>query len=332
MRARCETPQIQVQSANTCSCRSRDADWQPAMDVDEHGMAGVHRAASQGLLDECAGLLRSDPSLVECRDSVGNTPLHWAVVNPDLVAVVVGTNADVNARNRKGDTPLMKAVARDRPRSVSVLADHGADVSLQNALGRTALMMAAELGNLEIVRCLLGHGADPRVQDASGWTALHFASLGAWPQYESHRGAMKALLASGADVNAVEKTCGWTPIHVATDASAVRILAGAGADINRADRDGRAPVHYLNADGVAELHTLNARLDAVDRFHRTALHLCASPEKAIILIALCPNDINRPDAQGKTPLDWALTRPEVARVIRERGGQTSNNVSRCSIM
>jgi ankyrin repeat protein len=66
----------------------------------------------------------------------------------DLVRTLIEGGADVNARDARGMTPLMMAVARaDQDAAViRLLLDHGADVSVVSAAGETAADWARKLG------------------------------------------------------------------------------------------------------------------------------------------------------------------------------------------
>ena len=85
--------------------------------------------------------------------------------------------ADVNARTKSGETPLMLAAAGNQPEGnqpevVRLLLDKKADVNARDDEGRTPLMFAAENGRLENAKLLLSEGADVRRKDKHGRTAL----------------------------------------------------------------------------------------------------------------------------------------------------------------
>jgi ankyrin repeat protein len=76
------------------------------------------------------------------------------------------------------------------------LLAHGANVDAKEKRGQTALMWAAAEGHVDVVELLLKAGADFRTPlPDSGFTAVFFAAR------EGHIEVLRALLKAGADVN-----------------------------------------------------------------------------------------------------------------------------------
>ena len=75
------------------------------------------------------------------------------------VAALIDSGAEVNSRDRNGDTPLNMAAAKGNEAMAEVLLKAGADVNLANIAGVTPLMGAAFSGKPELVRKLLAAGA-----------------------------------------------------------------------------------------------------------------------------------------------------------------------------
>lgn len=110
------------------------------------------------------------------RTSNGTTALmlaadsHWIFVY-DLL----NQGADVNSRNRDGETALYRAVRVGDVDAVDMLLKHGADPNIRvSRFGVTPLMIAARDGRVGIVKLLLDHGADPTIKDTRGFTVLQF--------------------------------------------------------------------------------------------------------------------------------------------------------------
>jgi len=81
----------------------------------------------------------------------GLAALHAAITggNPDVVEMLLKAGAPVNAKDVRGMTPLMWAIATDRPvaRIVSLLLSHQADTALLSPDGESALDWARKFNN-----------------------------------------------------------------------------------------------------------------------------------------------------------------------------------------
>lgn len=135
------------------------------------------------------------------------------------VKSLIDSNTNVNWKNDKGETALIRASLEGRLDAAQVLLAAGADVNAKNNFGETALMWSSRHGHLEIVRILLAAKADANAKDKDGNTALMWVPQYGRPaarsreqkdlsfQEESntyHRQLeiVQALLAANADVNA----------------------------------------------------------------------------------------------------------------------------------
>lgn len=81
-------------------------------------------------------------------DSQGNTPLHAAAEKGAIVTMrlFMAEEADIDAQNAKGETPLMCAIRGPfgNIEAVKTLLDAGCDITLKNKDGKTALTLANE--------------------------------------------------------------------------------------------------------------------------------------------------------------------------------------------
>jgi uncharacterized protein len=78
-------------------------------------------------------------------------------------------------------TPLMLAAFRGDIVTVRALLMGGADVNARDKDGDTALMFAAYRGHTEIVSLLLDYGANVYARARNGWTAKRAAESGHTP-------------------------------------------------------------------------------------------------------------------------------------------------------
>jgi ankyrin repeat protein len=175
-------------------------------------------------------LLQQEGIDVDAAQVDGTTALHWAAYGDDaeLVGLLLDAGADPDAVNRNGSTPLALACASAGAGVVARLLDAGADPHLAPT-GEPPILTCARTGRAAAVRALLAHGADIDAVDAwRGQTPLM------WAAAENHAPVMGLLLETGAAVDA-SSTGGFTALMFAVrqDArDALRLLLEAGAEVN----------------------------------------------------------------------------------------------------
>jgi len=85
-----------------------------------------HAAANRGDLEQVKALLKSEPKLVFSKDTNGMTALHLAALfgyKKKVVELLLASNAEFNAKDRRGHTPL--GAARGHENLVSLRRQHG---------------------------------------------------------------------------------------------------------------------------------------------------------------------------------------------------------------
>ncbi len=175
---------------------------------------------------------------VNARDAKGNTPLILAASYGDRASMklLLDRGAQVNVANAEGATPLIRAA--DDYDKVRLLVDHGADVNARSALGETPLMLAARpVNSHRAVKLLLEHGADAKATNNWGATTLMAAAAGGDVE------TAQLLIKHGAQVNAMpiaDKVAfifngARSPLMWAAyrgDLPMIKALIAAGADVN----------------------------------------------------------------------------------------------------
>ncbi|MGE4350148.1 MAG: ankyrin repeat domain-containing protein [Candidatus Berkiella sp.] len=120
-------------------------------------------------------LLKIDPHYV---NGVGYTMLMEAVrLNMlPMVKKLIEDGADVNATNNigKGNTALMSARNQD---IVDVLIENNANINAKNKDGETALIRSAMVGRWDIVKLLIEKGADIDIKDNKGRTLFDYIHI-----------------------------------------------------------------------------------------------------------------------------------------------------------
>lgn len=174
--------------------------------------------------------------LVAATTAGPDSPVADAAERGDVTGVrsLVRDGADVNAAQGDGMTALHWAALHDDGALVEVLQYAGAHVEAATRLGAyTPLHLAAHRGHRSAVDALLAAGADPDALTTTGVTPLHMGAESGDPA------TVRALLAAGADVNVADTKMARTPLVFATakgELDVMRVLVEAGADVTASTR------------------------------------------------------------------------------------------------
>ena len=146
-----------------------------------YGRTLLHEIASQGNLPLVELLLHlgADPN---ARDQWEHTPLYFVgnashgAYGAAVVRVLARGGANVNAQeNLKHCTPLHMAARRGNVAIAEALLDCGADVEARDKLGDTPLHRAIKCGKTEMVAFLLSRGANVHTEGKRGLTPWQVA-------------------------------------------------------------------------------------------------------------------------------------------------------------
>jgi ankyrin repeat protein/mono/diheme cytochrome c family protein len=198
----------------------------------------LHHAAGFGTLETLKWLVESGAD-VNAKNRRGSTPLHWAIHDEAKVRLLLARGAGVNTKQAEGRTPLYLAAMLGNGHSIlRLLLENGADPNLKTANGRTPLMVAAGRGDVEALRLLIDAKAVVNAKDSAGETALMVAaSLGRPP-------AVRLLLERGADARVETKRSETALGNAGTSGNeeVVRLLLDHGADVNTRNIRGYSPL------------------------------------------------------------------------------------------
>lgn len=173
----------------------------------------------------------------------GNTPLHEAAFagSVELVGKMIECGADVNKPNKaedrdvSGRTPLINACYGfhdgDSLGTIKLLIDNGADVNAVDALGKTALMHAVDLVRSREAAAMFGGSS------GGGGLADAFSMIGKIIDKSNE-------IAAGATDRGDDESL-----------EIIKLLIGAGADVNARDNVGNTAIL------VATHHGLNKVID-----------------------------------------------------------------------
>ncbi len=177
----------------------------------------------------------------------------------DAAAVdrLIAAGTPVDTTNAAGQTPLLLAVQNDHLAVATRLIDAGANINAQAANHDTPWLLAGALGRTAMLRHMLPRGPDFGVRNRFGGDALIPACE------RAHVDTVAFLVTTPIDVNHVNNL-GWTclleivilgdggPRHV----EVTKLVLGAGAKPNIADRDGVTPLQHARRRGQREVAAL----------------------------------------------------------------------------
>jgi ankyrin repeat protein len=269
----------------------------------------VADAAMKGNKDDVRALVQRKAD-VNAPQSDGTTALHWAVRADDLATadLLIRAGANVSAANRDGATPLLLASVNGNAAMIETLLKAGANPNAPlTKSGDTALMMAARTGKTDAIKTLLDHGAQINAKESWGDTTALM-----WAVSERHPDAVKVLIDRGADVNARSKFVpsttgrgfeGTTPVAPQAGQPAEEHASGLLTPLMFAAREG-------DLGSARAFVAAGADVNAIGGDGKDVLGLAIFNGSYDLASFLIDNhaQVNRADAQGFTPLFWAVDR------------------------
>ena len=216
------------------------------------GNTALHYACANDAA-EAAALLVEKGADLEVRDNYGRTPLLLCARErggPQTTEILLKARAQVNAKDKFGDTPLDLAAWRGKEAVVNLLLAAGAEISSQGPKAQRLFSEAAANGLSRLFSALTKAGANPDVRLFSNGTLLHAASAG------GSVGIVEILLGRGLDINQKDDF-GWTPLHYAARdgrLAVAELLASKGAKLNARTLMGQSPVNVAREMKQEKVH------------------------------------------------------------------------------
>ncbi|KDQ09707.1 hypothetical protein BOTBODRAFT_520527 [Botryobasidium botryosum FD-172 SS1] len=190
----------------------------------------------------------------------GEYPLHCAVElmedaqGAEAVEALARAGANLEAVDRKGDTPLSRAARMGSASAIHLLLRLGANPQHRNTDGQGPLHFATDLmhniGGSDAIAALIDAGADVNMVDADGNTPLHLATQ------STSVSTIFLLLKLGANLHILNRK-GYTPLLIAAKSGAIPnvcLLLDLGADLHNRNSFGQGPPHFA-ANLVSDYHS-----------------------------------------------------------------------------
>ncbi|XP_070579659.1 transient receptor potential cation channel subfamily A member 1-like [Ptychodera flava] len=246
----------------------------------------IWQAAKFGDISDCKRLLDEKPWLLDVRDSLGATALHYAVRfnHKDVVQELLNRNVGVNEKLPGYKMTALHLAARSNfTNIIRRLIKHGADVNARDDKGQVPLHLCTKEGHFEATKLFLYVGADVNARDKDHMTPLHYVAS------RGNASMCDLLLCYGADLTAKEIN-DITPVMFAAICGSMptmKLLIDTGRSLNlscemfMADEDDEGSTTFLLA--VARSHIeiaeycldIGADINAQKCNGFTALHTAA---------------------------------------------------------
>jgi ankyrin repeat protein len=226
------------------------------------GVSPLDHAGSRGH-DEIATLLRATLAADQPAQRVANERLLTAAEEGDAraTALALRAGADLEVRDDRGRTALLRAVTKDRLAVARVLVHLGADPDALDEQHDTPWLVTGVTGSVAMAEVLLPARPDLTIRNRFGGISIIPASE------RGHVDYVRRVVRTSIDVNHVNDL-GWTALLEAVIlgdgsrpyAEIVEILLDAGADPAIADRDGVTALQHAERRGYTAIaSTLRTR-------------------------------------------------------------------------
>ena len=223
-------------------------------------------------------LLSDSQCLVDAKGQDGYTALHYSCGygHVDIVWTLVKHKANVNAKTKRGETPLTLATRNKHDNVVhALLSDSQCLVDAKGRDGYTALQYSCRYGYVGIVRTLVNHKAHVNARTDSGDTPLTLAAI------NKHDNVVHALSDYNCEVYAKDKDAYTALLHLSCERGYVSIVRSIlnedKANVNTRTDSGDTPLTLAARDGHdnvvhALLSDSQCLVDAKGQDGYTALH------------------------------------------------------------
>ena len=248
---------------------------------------------------------------VNHRNKDGNTGLHCACRNGhvECVRLHIESTADVHLRDDYGDTGLALAAKYGQPKCLELMIEAKADVNHQNKKDTSAVNWACRGGHVECVRLLVESKADVYLYDEDAVSGLEVAAG------KGKLECLKVMIDAKVDVNRLPYRGSVVGLAGAGGhVECVQLLLEHKADVNLGDDEGLTGLMQCADGGSFECLKLaidaKADVNQEDEYYATALHWVSYREgrnvECVRLLIEHKADVHHKDIMNKTCLIMAV--------------------------
>ena len=299
---------------------------------DKEGFTAVLNAAQQGNLDVLK-LLKESGANIHVQNEMGRNSIMSAAIGTgdcNTVRWLIEQRVDVNHCDKEGFTAVLNAAQQGNLDVLKLLKESGANIHAQTKMGENSIMAASGgTGDYNTMRWLIEQGIDVNHRNERGATAVHCASQrgnldvlkflkGICTNIDAKKVVISAtppsIFCQNFDLECVDKNGSNALIWGICDQGEielVRSLLEEGLDINSSNAKKITAFHCAAFKHklviLKELHKKGADINALDKYHRNALHFavlggsCAKTVKWLIEIKV---DVMLTDEEGLSVLHY----------------------------
>ena len=283
--------------------------------IDNSGQSAIEYSSSQEKTAQLAKNLNKD----ELNKSLLNWRNYLSREDDAKIQQLIDAGADVNARDKDGNTPLMISLTPPPIEKFKILLENGANPNVQNNKGKTPLIEHAEF--VETVELLLRYGAKADGADNYGYTVLDsFVDVPPYvfdelclgtdadnPKKQKYAEVFELLLKAGADVNALN-IFGSNSVNSALKCPfLLKKLIAHGAGVNYYSLKNRWTALMTAAESDGQKTGENS-------------HRIKVPAESVKILLEAGADVHVRNKKGQTALDLA-TNPEKRALLLQYGAQ-----------
>ncbi|XP_065649232.1 transient receptor potential cation channel subfamily A member 1 homolog isoform X2 [Hydra vulgaris] len=244
-----------------------------------------------------------------------------------ILMYLIEQKANINSKDFNGSTPLHYAAMRGNAVAVEMLLmQKNINIEATDQSKMTPLHCASSAGSFDVCHLLLEHGAKIICQDKENMTPLHFAAM------EGHLDVVQLLFdyaESRGGITLIAKLIfsadqdEQSALHLAVENNHIDIVKfciNKGSNVNLVKANMNSPLHLACTSGFLEIAKLlienGAVIESKNSLQETPLHRAALFNRTEIIEFLLDKgaDVNCRDKDNETPLLMAVRKNNVEAV------------------